>query len=88
MTKIETKADLKVGHYYRTTDHFFRVDNIIDGEPYGSEYHIFQIEPIITINTPLGIFVEEMGCIEIFEEEYEETFQRMLIKNQDNEKAN
>lgn len=85
MRKIETKEDLKVGHYYRTTDHFFRVDSIVDGEPHGSEYHIFQIEPIITINTPLGIFVEEMGCIEIFEEEYKETFQRILIKNKDNE---
>lgn len=85
MSKIQTKEDLKVGHYYRTTDHFFRVDSIIDGEPYGSQYDIYQTEPIIVVNYPLSLYVKKLGCIEIFEEEYEETFQRMLIKNKDNE---
>lgn len=88
MAKIETKADLKVGKYYRTTDIFFQVDNIIDGEPHGRIYDIFQTNPIIVANYPLGLYADKVGCIEIFEKEYDETFQRIIIKNRDNEKVN
>lgn len=77
MKRIEKKEDLKVGHYYRTTDEFFRVDTIVDGEPYGTQYDVFQDSPMLLTNYPLSLYTEKVGCIEIFQEEYEETFKRI-----------
>ncbi|GET46469.1 hypothetical protein [Capnocytophaga felis] len=83
MKKIERKKDLQIGHCYRTTQDYFKVDSIVNGEPYGSTYDIYEPTPVVVTHYSLSLYVEEIGCIEISEEEYEETLQRMIINNQD-----